>query len=42
MEEQIKIIEIPNFLKVKIVKIPDKYCAYYVERYSNEYFISYL
>lgn len=38
MEEQIKIIEIPNFLKVKIVKINEKYCAYYVEDYSNEYF----
>ena len=38
MEEQIKIIEIPNFIKVKIVKINEKYCAYYVEDYSNEYF----
>lgn len=38
MEEQIKIIEIPNFLKVKIVKINEKHCAYYVENYSNEYF----
>lgn len=38
MEEQIKIIEIPNFLKVKIVKINEKHCAYYVEDYSNEYF----
>ena len=38
MEEQIKIIEIPNFLKVKIVKINEKYCSYYVEDYSNEYF----
>lgn len=38
MEEQIKIIEIPDFLKVKIVKINEKHCAYYVEEYSNEYF----
>ena len=38
MEEQVKIIEIPNFLKVKIVKINNKYCAYYVESYSDEYF----
>lgn len=38
MEEQIKIIEIPDFLKVKIVKINNKHCAYYVEDYSNEYF----
>lgn len=40
MEEQIKIIEIPDFIKVKIVKINEKYCAYYVEDYSNEYFFS--
>ena len=38
MEEQVKIIEIPNFLTVKIVKINDKYAAYYVEKFSNEYF----
>lgn len=38
MEEQVKIIEIPNFIKVKIVKINEKHCAYYVEDYSNEYF----
>lgn len=38
MEEQVKIIEIPNFIKVKIVKINEKYCSYYVEDYSNEYF----
>ena len=38
MEEQVKIIEIPNFIKVKIVKINEKYCSYYVENYSNEYF----
>ena len=38
MEEQIKIIEIPNFLKIKIVKINEKHCSYYVENYSNEYF----
>ena len=38
MEEPVKIIEIPNFLKVKIVKINEKYCSYYVEDYSNEYF----
>ena len=38
MEEQIKIIEIPDFIKVKIVKINEKYCAYYVEDYSKEYF----
>lgn len=36
--EDIKIIEIPNFIKVKIVKINEKYCSYYVENYSNEYF----
>ena len=36
--EQVKIIEIPNFLTVKIVKINDKYAAYYVEKFSNEYF----
>lgn len=36
MEE--KIIEIPNFIKLKIVKINEKHCAYYVEDYSNEYF----
>ena len=38
MEEPVKIIEIPNFIKVKIVKINEKYCSYYVENYSNEYF----
>lgn len=38
MEEQIKIIEIPGFIKVKIIKIHDKYCAYYVVDYNNEYF----
>ena len=38
MNEPIKIIEIPNFLKIKIVKINEKHCAYYVEDYSNEYF----
>ena len=38
MEEQIKIIEIPDFIKVKIVKINEKHCAYYVEDYNNEYF----
>lgn len=38
MEEPVKIIEIPNFIKVKIVKINEKHCAYYVEDYSNEYF----
>ena len=38
MNEPIKIIEIPNFLKIKIVKINNKHCAYYVEDYSNEYF----
>ena len=38
MEEEVKIIEISNFLKVKIVKINDKHCAYYVEDYNNEYF----
>lgn len=36
MEEQI--IEIPNFIKLKIVKINEKHCAYYVEDYNNEYF----
>lgn len=38
MEQEIKIIEIPNFIKVKIVKINKKHCAYYIEDYSNEYF----
>lgn len=38
MEEVVKIIEIPNFIKLKIVKINEKYCSYYVEDYSNEYF----
>ena len=38
MEEPVKIIEIPNFIKVKIVKINEKHCAYYVENYSNRYF----
>lgn len=38
MEEQIKIIEIPNFITIKIVKINEKHCAYYVEEYNNEYF----
>ena len=38
MEEQVKIIEIPNFIKVKIVKINDKHCVYYVENFSNQYF----
>jgi len=38
MEELVKIIEIPNFIKVKIVKINEKHCAYYVENYSNRYF----
>ena len=38
MEEQIKIIEIPNFITIKIVKINEKYCAYYVVYYNNEYF----
>lgn len=36
--EDIKIIEIPNFIKIKIVKINEKHCAYYVENYSNRYF----
>lgn len=38
MEQEIKIIEIPNFIKVKIVKINKNHCAYYVENYNNEYF----
>ena len=38
MEEEVKIIEIPNFITIKIVKINENYCAYYVEDYSNEYF----
>ena len=38
MNEPVKIIEIPNFIKVKIVKINEKHCAYFVENYSNEYF----
>ena len=38
MNETIKTIEIPNFLKVKIIKINEKHCAYYVENYSNRYF----
>ena len=38
MEEQIKRIEIPGFITIKIVKINEKHCAYFVENYSNEYF----
>ena len=38
MEEQIKRIEIPDFITIKIVKINNKHCAYYVEDYNNEYF----
>lgn len=38
MEEQIKRIEIPDFITIKIVKINEKHCTYYVESYSNEYF----
>lgn len=38
MEEQVKIIEIPNFITIKFVKINNKYCAYYVVYYNNEYF----
>lgn len=38
MKQEIKIIEIPNFITIKIVKINEKHCAYYVEDYSNEYF----
>lgn len=38
MEEEVKIIEIPNFITIKIVKINEKHCSYYVEDYNNEYF----
>ena len=38
MEQEIKIIEIPNFITIKFVKINNKYCAYYVLYYNNEYF----
>lgn len=38
MEQEIKKIEIEDFITIKIVKINEKHCAYYVEDYSNEYF----
>ena len=38
MEEQIKTIEIPDFIKVKIVKINNVFSVYYVEDYNNAYF----
>lgn len=38
MEEQIKIIEIPDFIKVKIFNINNKYCVYYVVDYNKDYF----
>lgn len=38
MEEQVKIIEIPNFLKINIIEVNDNYCSYYVVDYNKEYF----
>ena len=38
MEEQIKIIEIPNFITIKIVKINEIYSASYVESFSDNHF----
>ena len=38
MEQEIKIIEITNFLKVKIFNINNKYCVYYVVDYNKDYF----
>ena len=38
MEEQIKKIEIPNFITIKIVKINEIYSASYVESFSDKYF----
>ena len=38
MEEQIKTIEIPNFLKINIIEVNDNYCSYYVVDYNKEYF----
>ena len=38
MEEQIKIIEIPDFITIKIVKINEIYSASYVESFSDNHF----
>ena len=38
MEEQIKKIEIPNFITIKIVKINEIYSAGYVESFSDNHF----
>lgn len=38
MDDSIKIIEIPNFLKIKLVKINNVFSVYYVENYNNAYF----
>ena len=38
MEEQIKIIEIPDFIAIKIVKINEIYSAGYVESFSDNHF----
>ena len=38
MDDSIKIIEIPNFLKIKLVKINNVFSVYYVEDYNNAYF----
>ena len=36
--EQVKIIEIPNFITIKIVKINEIYSASYVESFSDNHF----
>ena len=38
MEEQIKRIEIPDFITIKIVKINEIYSAGYVESFSDNHF----
>ena len=38
MEEQIKTIEIPDFIAIKIVKINEIYSAGYVESFSDNHF----
>lgn len=38
MEDIIKTIEIPNFLKINIIEVNDNYCSYYVVDYNKEYF----
>lgn len=37
-KEAFKIIDIPNFITIKIVEINNIDCTYYVESYSDEYF----